>query len=114
MILSSPAVYPPRRSLLDAPPSRAMTSAKNKGPRPRGPPRQFRLGGGSVYRRPHFLLGEIHEARKHDQEDHGLETDTLALHQVRLGHPHQEGRDVPGILVHRLGRSIIEGDLPCL
>ena len=89
MILSSQAVFtPPRRSLLDAPPSRAMTSAKNKGPQHRGPCRQFRLGGGSLYRRPHFLLGEIHEARKHDQEDHGLEADALALHQVRLGRPH--------------------------
>src|SRR6476659_8650072 len=115
MTLSSPAVFiPPRRSLLDAPSSQGMTSAKTEGPCLGALRRQFRLGGGSVYRRPHFLLGEIHEARKHDQEDYDLEADALALHQVRLGCPHQEGRHVLGILIYRLWRAIVKGDLSWL
>src|SRR5215471_1238656 len=60
---------------------------------------------------PHLLLGEVHETREHDQEDHDLEADALTLHQVRLGRPHQEGSDVLGILIHGLWRAIIIGDL---
>src|SRR5690242_406725 len=43
---------------------------------------------------PHLLLGKIHEPGEHDQENHHLKADALALHQMRLRGPHQEGRDV--------------------
>src|SRR5215813_7879856 len=63
---------------------------------------------------PDLLLGEIHQARENDQEDHDLKADTLARHHVGLRHPHQEGSDVFGILIKRLRRTVVEGHLAVL
>ena len=64
--------------------------------------------------RPHLLLGEVQQPGEHDQEDHHLEADALARVEVRLGRPHQEGRDVLGILLHGLRRAVVIGHLPVL
>src|SRR5215467_15300072 len=47
---------------------------------------------------PHLLFGEVEEPGKHDQENEHLHADALSCLEVRLGRPHQEGRDVLGIL----------------
>src|SRR5579883_1929974 len=60
---------------------------------------------------PDLLLGEVHQAGKDDQEDEDLHAQPLAFLHVRLGRPHQEGRDVMGILLDGRGRAVIEGDL---
>src|SRR5512144_2414454 len=56
---------------------------------------------------PDFLLGEVHQACEHDQEDHHLQPDALALHEVRLGCPHQECRYVLRVLIERLRSTVI-------
>src|SRR6185312_5998459 len=53
---------------------------------------------------PDLLLGEIQKAREHDEEDENLEADALALHQLGLGRPHQEGRHVLGFIVELVRR----------
>src|SRR5262249_16752341 len=55
---------------------------------------------------PDLLLGEVHEEREDDQEDHHLETDALALFQMRLRGPHQERGDIPGVLRDGLRRAV--------
>src|SRR5262245_34646875 len=50
---------------------------------------------------PHLLLGEVEQPRKHDQENEHLHADALSGLEVRLGGPHQEGRDVLGVLFDR-------------
>ena len=52
---------------------------------------------------PDLLLGEVEQARQQDQEQHDLEAQALARLEVRLRRPRQEGRDVAGVLVDRLG-----------
>src|SRR6266702_8727663 len=54
---------------------------------------------------PHLLLGEVEEPRKHDQENEHLHADTLSGLEVRLGGPHQEGRDVLGGFLDRHRRA---------
>src|SRR6266699_3198423 len=60
---------------------------------------------------PDLLLGEVEQSRQHDQIDHHLQADPLALVEARLGRPHQEGGDVLAILLDRLRRSVLVGDL---
>src|ERR1700757_4370803 len=55
---------------------------------------------------PDLLLGEVHEARKDDQENEHLHAQLLARLHVRLGRPHQEGRDVVGVLLDGRGRAV--------
>src|SRR5215468_10774193 len=55
---------------------------------------------------PHLLFGEVEEPGKHDQENEYLHADELSCLEVRLGGPHQEGRDVLGILFDRHGRAV--------
>src|SRR5689334_23998485 len=69
-------------------------------------PKLFKLWGpsssdefASVRAGPDALLGEVQEPGEHDEEDHDLEADALAGLHVRLGRPHQERRDVLGVLV---------------
>src|SRR5579871_2712061 len=60
---------------------------------------------------PDLLLGEVHQAGKDDQEDEHLQAQALAFLHMRLGGPHQEGRNVVGILLHGRGRAVVEGHL---
>src|ERR1043165_7649138 len=60
----------------------------------------------SVHVGPHLLLGEVHQPGEDDQEDHHLEADALARLEMRLGRPHHECGDVPGVLVDR-GRAAV-------
>src|SRR5438034_5747888 len=43
---------------------------------------------------PDLLLSEIEKQGQHDQENEHLHADALPRLEVRLGGPHQEGRDV--------------------
>src|SRR5262252_11240683 len=58
------------------------------------------------HRVPHLLFGEVEEPGKHDQENEHLYADALPGFEMRLGGPHQEGRDVLGILFDRHGRAV--------
>ena len=60
---------------------------------------------------PHLLFGEVGKSREHDQEDHHLEADALARLEMRLRHPHQEGRNVARILFGRRRRAVGVFDL---
>src|SRR5438045_1155439 len=60
---------------------------------------------------PDLLLGEVEQSRQHDKIDHHLQADPLALVEARLGRPHQEGGDVLAVLLDRLRRSVLVGDL---
>src|SRR5215471_21200356 len=53
------------------------------------------------HRVPYLLFGEVEEPGNHDQENEHLHADALPGLEVRLGGPHQEGRDVLGILLDR-------------
>ena len=70
-----------------------------------------RLATRSVRVGPDLLLGEVHQARKQDQEHEHLHADPLARFHVRLRGPHQERRDVLGVLRNRRRRAVVEGHL---
>src|SRR6476646_1456574 len=55
---------------------------------------------------PHLLLGEIEKRGEHDQEYEHLHAGTLPGLEVRLGGPHQERRDVLGVLLDGHGRTV--------
>src|SRR3984957_20889751 len=55
---------------------------------------------------PELLLGEVEQARHDHEIDQHLEADTLALVELRLGRPPQEGGDVLGVLIDRLRRAV--------
>src|SRR5215472_18617191 len=55
---------------------------------------------------PHLLFGEVEKPGKHDQENKHLHADALSCLEMRLGGPHQEGRDVLGILFDRHRRAV--------
>ena len=65
---------------------------------------------GRLHVAPDLLLGEVQQARQHDQEDHDLEANTLPRLHMRLGRPHQERRHVLGVLRERLRRAVLVGD----
>src|SRR5262249_25560855 len=58
------------------------------------------------HRVPYLLFGEVEEPGNHDQENEHLHADALPGLEVRLGGPHQERRDVLGILLDRHGRAV--------
>ncbi len=60
-------------------------------------------------RRPDAALHEIEQAREHDEEAHDAPPDAFALIEMRLRGPHQEGRDILGVLLHRLRRFVVIG-----
>jgi len=60
---------------------------------------------------PDLLLGEVQQARQHDQENHHLQAGALARLEMRLRGPHQERRDVLGVLLHRRRRAVVERHL---
>ncbi len=60
---------------------------------------------------PDLLLGEIQQPRQQDQEHEHLQAEALAGLHVRLGGPHQERCDVPGVLRHCCGRTVVIGHL---
>ena len=84
---------------------RARVAAISRGPR-RGRCVQMRMRLA-----PDLLLGEVEQPGEHDQKDHHLEADPLALVEMRLGRPHQEGGDVLAVLLDRLRRAVVVGDL---
>src|SRR5437660_10226693 len=55
---------------------------------------------------PDLLLSEIEKQGQHDQENEHLHADALPRLEVRLGGPHQEGRDVLGVLLDRHRRAV--------
>ena len=58
--------------------------------------------------RPDFFLGEIKQSGEQDQEQDHDEAALFTLGQIGIGRPHQEGRDVLGLLFHgRFGAIII-------
>src|SRR3546814_2023487 len=57
------------------------------------------------------LLRQVEKACEDHQEDHDHEARALALLQMRLGSPHQECGDVLGILVERLRRAVVIGQI---
>ena len=62
---------------------------------------------------PDVLVAEIAEDGREQQEDHHHDPGAMAIFQLGLGGPHQEGRHVLGHLVdRRRGRSLGIGDLP--
>src|SRR5258708_417686 len=68
----------------------AMTdNIANEGPRT-GPFVNHLRRRRSVHGGPHLLLGEVEQAREHDQEDHDLQAEALARLEMRLGGPHHE------------------------
>jgi len=60
---------------------------------------------------PDLFLGEIEQARQHDQIDHDLEAEPLALVELRLRRPHQERGNILGILLKRRWEAIVIGHL---
>src|ERR1700735_4853128 len=48
---------------------------------------------------PDLLLGEIKKAGQHDEKYEHLEAEPLALVELGLRRPHQEGGDVLGVLI---------------
>src|ERR1043166_3079946 len=63
---------------------------------------------------PDLFLREVQKTRQHDQEEDYLGADALARHHMRLGGPHQKGRNVLGILIERLRRAVVVFNLPVL
>ena len=58
--------------------------------------------------RPDALLAEIQQHRRHQQIQHDLPTDALALIERRIGRPRQERGDVAGVVIDRwLGAVLI-------
>src|SRR5215470_16342399 len=55
---------------------------------------------------PELPLGEVKQAREHDQKDEHLHAQLLARLEVGLGCPGQEGSNVLGILVERRGAAV--------
>src|ERR1051325_6224545 len=97
----------------DKPAAQCFVAPSQKRKAPRGAQRRWTWCR-SMHRRPHLLLRKVQEAGENDQEDHDLEADALTLHEMRFGRPHQERRNIFRILVERLWRAVVIGDLPVL
>src|SRR4051812_7620070 len=101
-----------RLALLDCFASLAMTARGqcNK----KAPEGAFRFNGRwprSVCVGPDLLLGEVKQSGENDQEDHHLQAELLARFEMRLRCPHQERRDVLGIVLDLLRGAVVIGHL---
>ncbi|ENN87929.1 hypothetical protein RHSP_49317 [Rhizobium freirei PRF 81] len=56
-------------------------------------------------------LGEVDQHREDQQEHYDHEAEVLAIFQMRLGCPHQEGGHIARILIDRLRRAVVIGHL---
>src|ERR1700749_1340046 len=61
---------------------------------------------------PDLLLGKVEKAGKDDQKHEHLEAEPLALVELGLRRPHQEGGNVLGVLIHRRRCAVGVFDLP--
>src|SRR5580700_4262866 len=102
----------PRTALVISAPSPVITTSKAAAP-------AAASSAGSALRMqfdrvPDLFLGEIHQSREHDQENHDLEADALARVELRLSRPHQERGNILGILLDGCRRTIVVGDVAIL